>query len=350
MTQLKLGIVGLGIGMTHIRGAFTILGVEITAVCATSETSLDKARALLPNVAGYTSYSELLRSAELDAVVLTTPDHLHHEQTIAALRQGKHVLVEKPMAQSVSECISMVEEAERAGKVLMVGHTTRYAPGFQKTKQLIAEGVIGELFLVESEYAHNCEDITGNADWRTNPANGRDAFVGGGCHAADLLRYMAGNPSELKAYSNQKILTSWPCPDTTMAIYRFPDGTIGKVMASVAVRREYTLRSVFYGSKGTIIADNESPYISVYLNDRHPAFPAAAAVAPERMKIEIPLKNEAHNMTDQMADFAAVIRGEASPVSSGKSGANTVAMTRATVEAAQSDGAVRIDYPYPDER
>ncbi|MDF2723538.1 MAG: Gfo/Idh/MocA family oxidoreductase [Paenibacillus sp.] len=349
MNKLKIGIAGLGIGMTHLKGAFTIPDVEIAAVCATSETSLDKARALLPNVTGYTSYAEMIQSAALDAIILTTPDHLHHEQTMAALRQGKHVLVEKPMAQSVAECVSMVEEAERVGKVLMVGHTTRYAPGFQKTKQLIAEGVIGELFLVESEYAHNCEEITGSGDWRTNPANGRDAFVGGGCHAADLLRYMAGNPSEVKAYANQKILKSWPCPDTTMAIYRFPDGTIGKVMASVAVRREYTLRSVFYGSKGTIIADNESPYVSVYVNEPHPAFPAAAAVAPERMKIEIPVKNESHNMTDQLADFAAVIRGKATPVSSGKSGANTLAMTCATVEAVRSDSAVRIDYPYPDE-
>jgi predicted dehydrogenase len=333
-----------------LKGALGVAGIEVAAVCATRQSSIDKAYALVPTAAGYTSYEDMLAQADLDAIIVTTPDHLHVPQTVAALEAGKHVLVEKPMALDVASCVKMVEAADRTGKLLMVGQSTRFAPGFQLAKQLIDQGAIGELYMIESEYAHNCEDITGNGDWRTDPANKREAFVGGGSHAADLLRWIAGNPLEVKAYSNQKILKSWPCADTTLAIYQFPNEVIGKVMASVAVRREYTMRSVFYGDKGTIIADNESPFVSVFTVASGSLFPPGVGTAPERMKVDIPVKNEAHNMTDQFINFAAFVRGEAKAVCSARSGANTTAMTCATVEATRTSAAVQIRYPFPEEQ
>jgi predicted dehydrogenase len=86
--------------------------------------------------------------------------------------------------------------------------------------------------------------------WRRDPKIMRYGFVGGGCHAVDLIRWIAGNPSEVSAYGNQKYLTDWPpILDAIMAIYRLPNDTIGKVFCSIGCKRPYTMRTVIYGTK-----------------------------------------------------------------------------------------------------
>jgi predicted dehydrogenase len=103
----------------------------------------------------YQDYRQLLDDDAIDAVVVCTPDQLHREMSVAALTRGKHVLCEKPMALTVADCQAMIA-AERAGQArLMIGQICRYTPGFVAAKCLIEQGVIGELFFVESEYAHD---------------------------------------------------------------------------------------------------------------------------------------------------------------------------------------------------
>lgn len=80
----------------------------------------------------------------------------------------------------------------------------------------------------------------------------------------DFARWIAGDPYEVMAYSNHKMLKNFPTDDCTVAIMRFPNDVIGKVFVSTGCKRDYTMRSVFYGSKGTIITDNTSPHMTVF--------------------------------------------------------------------------------------
>jgi predicted dehydrogenase len=175
------------------------------------------------------------------------------------LLSGKNVLCEKPLALNLEDCIEIIKAVKKSGKKFMIGQVCRFAPGFVLTKEIIESGEIGELFFVESEYAHDYRVAEGVGKWRKDPR--REPFIGGGCHAVDLLRWIAGDPVEVFAYSNHKCLTDWPVNDATISIYKFENEVMGKVFCSIGCIRPYTMRSVFYGTKGTIISDNTSDHI-----------------------------------------------------------------------------------------
>ena len=282
-------------------------------------------------------YMELVNDPNVDAAVIVTPDQLHLEMTVAFLRAGKHVLCEKPMALSVSECEEMMRVERETGKKLMIGQVCRCTPAFVQAKELIDSGRIGELFFVESEYAHDYSRIGGHNNWRITPE--RHGFIGGGCHAVDLLRWIAGNPTEVCAYSNHKCLTSWPVDDATVAIYKFPNNVVGKVFASIGCKRGYTMRSAFYGTKGTIICDNTSPTMQLFEN----ADPNSADDFTTAKELEININS--HNVSEEIRVFIdALISDSEMPVSSIE-GASTVAVACATVESAKTGTPVQIKYP-----
>ena len=282
-------------------------------------------------------YMELVNDPNVDAAVIVTPDQLHLEMTVAFLRAGKDVLCEKPMALSVSDCEEMIRVERETGRRLMIGQVCRCTPAFVQAKELIDSGRIGELFFVESEYAHDYSRIGGYNNWRITPE--RHGFIGGGCHAVDLLRWIAGNPQEVCAYSNHKCLRSWPVDDATVAIYKFPNNVVGKVFASIGCKRGYTMRSAFYGTKGTIICDNTSPTMQLFENKDPDS--AEDFVTPQELEVNI----NSHNVSQEIKVFIEALQsGEAMPVSS-LEGASTIAVACATVESASKGEPVKIKYP-----
>ena len=165
----------------------------------------------------------------------------------------------------IDECRAMIDASERTGRKLMIGQICRVTPGFKKAKEIIAAGGIGKLFFVESEYAHDYTNVVKENSWRLDPL--RHGVIGGGCHAVDLLKWIAGNPYQVCAFSNRILFPGWSTDDCTISILKFPHEVIGKVFVSVGCKRNYTMRSVFYGDKGTIIATNTMPYITLYKHE-----------------------------------------------------------------------------------
>jgi hypothetical protein len=201
-------------------------------------------------------------------------------------------------------------------------------------KKLITEGRIGELTFIESEYAHNYANARGHNDWRMVPE--RHGFIGGGCHAVDLLRWLAGDPIEVYAYENHKSLMDWPTADTAIAIYKFPNDVMGKVMISNGTKRSYTMRSVFYGTKGTIIAQNKMGEVILFED-------AEGKNYHDEQIIEVPPKD--HNAEDEIGAFVdAIINNKRVPVPAVE-GASTVAVACATVKSTETGDKVQIRYP-----
>ena len=162
-------------------------------------------------------------------------------------------------------------------------------------------------------------------------------MIGGGCHAVDLLRWIAGNPIEVHAFSTHKYLTDWPVNDTTVAIYKFPNQVIGKVFCSIGVKRNYTMRTCLYGTRGTLIFDGETTEMTLFQCD-------ADGNGYKQPQI-IPCKPKEHNMEAEISDFIdAIVSGRPNPISS-LEGAITVAVCRATVESAKTGETVKISYP-----
>jgi len=327
--KLGIGTIGLRAGRPSSWDDVTL--VKTTAICDLSQELLAEWSEKYPDAFATTDWKDLIARDDVDIVFVATPDQLHAEITIAALRAGKHVLCEKPMALSIEDCADMIRAAEETGMKLMIGQVCRFAPGFVKAKELIDDGTIGELFFVESEYAHDYAHIPGVGEWRKTPE--RHGIVGGGCHAVDLLRWIAGNVQEVFAYSNHKMLTDWPVEDTTVAVLKFEQNdVIGKVFCSIGCKRPYTMRSVFYGSLGTIVCDNTSPQIQV----------ASEKLSGQRKFCDIPVDIASHNKGAEVEALAQAVINDTPVVPDAREGARTVATCLAAVESSRTGKPVRV--------
>jgi len=224
-----------------------------------------------------------------------------------------------------------VRAVKRTGRKFMVGQVCRYAPGFVLAKRMVDRGDIGELYYVESEYAHSYKQALGVGGWRKDAR--REPFVGGGCHAVDLLRWIAGDALEVTAYANHKCLTDWPVNDCTVAIYKFNRDVIGKVMVSIGCTRPYTMRSVFYGTEGTIICDNTSPEIQLCSTGNLSGGPAFA---------KFPVNIASHNVSAEIDEFLDCILNDKPVAADEREGAKTVATCLAAVESARTGNPVKI--------
>ena len=334
---LNIAVIGCsGMSKLHMEGVLKNEKAYLYGICDIAPERLEPFKKDFPNCKKYvTDYREFVNDPEVDAVVIVTPDQVHLEQTSAFLKAGKAVLCEKPMALNMEECQEMIRVEKETGGKLMVGQICRHTPGFIAAKKLVDEGKIGELVFVESEYAHNYNHARGYNDWRVVPE--RHGFIGGGCHAVDLLRWIAGDPTEVYAHSNHKIMLDWPTDDTVIGIYKFPNGVAGKVFVSIGCKRNYTMRSVFYGTKGTIICDNTSPEITLFTELREDG----NFCDPTPIPVDI----NNHNATAEIEAFVdALINDKPMPVSS-KEGAYTVAVCCSTVESYQTGKVVEIVYP-----
>lgn len=344
MKKVKLGIIGASaFAETHIEGINDGKYAEVVAVCDIVE-ELAKAKAEKHGIASYyTDYHELLARDDIEAVTLPLPDQVHRQITVDALRAGKHVLCEKPMALNMEDCHAMIQAADETGKQLMIGQIGRYTPAFIQAKELVENGEIGELFFIESEYAHDYSKLGGIGGWRVTPE--RHPVIGGGCHAMDLLRWIAGNPYEAMAYSNNKGLVDWPINDFTIGILKFPNNVLGKVMTSVGCKRNYTMRTVLYGTKGTIIVDNTSSTMSIF-KESFAGESQFRETAQQVIEMKLPVKINNHNTTAEIDDFCKCIQEGKTVTTDGREGASTVKACLALVESSKTGEKVQINYNF----
>lgn len=340
---INFGVVGVGgFGQHHIAGIKENKNANLIMVCDNIEAVAAEVAERF-DVPYTTNYDELLANDSIDAVCLAIPDQLHCEFAVKALNAGKHVLCEKPMTLKLDECKEMIKAADKTGKYLMVGQICRFTPSFIKAKELVDNGEIGELFFVEGEYAHDYEGM--QTSWRFNPESPRHGMIGGGCHSVDLLRWIAGNPIETFAYSNHKILKDWPTDDCTIAVMKFPGDVIGKVFCSTGCKRRYTMRTVLYGDKGTIIVDNTSNSLSLFrktLDGKEVSLGKKA----EEIEIKIPVAVNNHNTIGEIAEFCDCILHQNPPSVDGREGATTVSICEAIMKSADEHRLVAVDYDF----
>jgi len=342
-SKLNIGVISCsGMARNHMYAVKDYAGASIGAVCDIDKAKADEAAKMYSVENVYTDYRELLKQDDLDAVIICTPDQLHREMAIDALNAGKHVLCEKPLALTREDLGAIKEAADKSDKKFMVGQICRFTPGFVKAKELIDQGEIGELFFVESEYAHDYSHILSPGNWRTDPL--RHGVVGGGCHAVDLLRWIAGDPYEVTAYSNCKMLPQYSTDDCTIAILRFPKDVIGKVFVSIGCKRDYTMRSVFYGSKGTIIADNTTPHLTVFKDDVAQGDAFFDKLERHSTPILYPVTLSDHNTIGEFKEFADIILQDKPVTMTAAEGAATISVCLSIVESADSKKTLAVKY------
>jgi predicted dehydrogenase len=143
---LRVGVVGLGYwGPNLARNFHSLPDAELVWCCDASESARARVAPMVPGAQLTDRLEDLLEDESVDAIVLATPVPTHAELAVRVLEAGKHCFVEKPLAQSVADAERAVQAAERAGRMLMVGHLLEYHPGIAKLKQLADEGELGDI-------------------------------------------------------------------------------------------------------------------------------------------------------------------------------------------------------------
>ncbi len=149
--MITIGVIGHGYwGPNLVRNFSEVRDTRVGHVADLRQDQLARVASRYPSVAVSTDHRDLMADPRVDAVVVATPAATHFELAMAALRSGKHVLVEKPLAATSEEAARIVEEAERRRLVLMVGHTFVYTGAVMKMRELAAAGELGELYYYDS--------------------------------------------------------------------------------------------------------------------------------------------------------------------------------------------------------
>lgn len=145
MRTVNVGVIGVGaMGENHVRVYHKMEEANLMGVSDVSERALKKIEKKY-GAKGYTDYCELLANPEIEVVSVCVPTTFHHAVVMEAIRHKKHVLVEKPIAFTLTEAEEMIAAAKDAGVILATGHVERFNPAVQKAKELIDDGVIGDI-------------------------------------------------------------------------------------------------------------------------------------------------------------------------------------------------------------
>ena len=152
--SVGVAVIGYGYwGPNLVRNFANTDGAEVVAVSDLDAQRLSSVNRQRPGIVTTTDYRDLLKDSRIDAVAIATPVHTHFDMALDALRSGKHVFLEKPMAQTSDQVCRLIEEANRRNLVLMVDHTFLYTPAVQKIRELIAEGTLGDVYYYNSTRA-----------------------------------------------------------------------------------------------------------------------------------------------------------------------------------------------------
>ncbi|WP_296894590.1 Gfo/Idh/MocA family protein [uncultured Methanobrevibacter sp.] len=145
MRTVNVGVIGVGaMGENHVRVYHKMEEANLIAVSDVSERALKKIEKKY-GAKGYTDYCELLENPDIEVVSVCVPTTFHHAVVMEAIRHKKHILVEKPIAFTLTEAEEMIAAAKEAGVILATGHVERFNPAVQKAKELIDDGVIGDI-------------------------------------------------------------------------------------------------------------------------------------------------------------------------------------------------------------
>ena len=226
MSKVRLGLIGCGHMAQQHAGRFDRLHDRV-ALTAAVDLDGERAEAVSSEVDGcraFTNYEDILD--DVDAVLIAVPHHFHHTTAKFFLEAGKHVLLEKPLANTEEACVDLVETAARSKGVFMVAYVMRYHPLVVRMKELLDQKAYGDVFQVSIW----TEQLTqfGPDHWRASARNlGGGEFISHGCHYMDVLLWFLGRPLR-GAHIGTNFGTPWMERDgTSNAVIEFDGGRLG---------------------------------------------------------------------------------------------------------------------------
>lgn len=260
--MLRVGVIGCG-SIAKQRHGYEYFHNENVEIKGFFDRKSERVEALVALYGGkvYATIDDMLADPEIDAVSVCLANAAHAETTIKALRAGKNVLCEKPMAVTLEECEAMLVAAKESGKRLMIGHNQRLAPAHKKAKELLASGELGRVISFQSTFGHKGPEMwsmdKGAHTWFFKKASASFGSMADlGIHKIDLVRYLIGSDIET-VYSTMKVLdkkfpdgTPIEVDDNSIEVLSFANGALGTVTTSWTHYGEECNATTLYCEKG----------------------------------------------------------------------------------------------------
>jgi predicted dehydrogenase len=286
------------------------------------------------------SFEEVLKRDDVEGVLLTTPNATHAEQTVLAAQNGKHVFVDKPIANTLADGKKMVEACQRAGVVLLVGHDMRRVSGFRKMKELMDQGAIGKPAMVESNFSGRIGFELTPDKWRwygDDSGCPAGSLMTMGVHHADTLNHYFGPIKKVSAFFN-KLYTPADVDDVTMTIFQFDSGVLGYLGSTyVSPRANWVY---VYGTDAHLFCTLSLPNVAFdeYLKiwsvvDKYTVLQLfeKSKNKPETIPLSI-----GDPILEEIDEFAHCIRTGKKPETDGQGALVALALIRAAIDSARS--------------
>jgi predicted dehydrogenase len=244
---IRVGVIGAGYwGPNIIRNLYEAPGAEAVAVADLSQERLDAIHKRFPSLRVTADYRELLDDPTIDAICIVTPVKTHRKLAEEAFAAGKHVFVEKPLAQSVSDAEAIVRARDRAGKTLMVGHTFVYNPAVEHVKGILDAGGIGNVHYLDSQRVNlGLHQFDTNVLWDLGP------------HDVSIALYWLDEEPEWVQCSGACFVQA-NIEDVVFLMIGFPSGAIAHAHLSWLAPSKLRTTTVIGSQKMVIYDDNQS--------------------------------------------------------------------------------------------
>jgi predicted dehydrogenase len=335
-SQVGVAVVGFGYwGANLARNVAASHATSLVGIVEPDERNRERAAHAHPGVSTWARLADALDDDEVAAVVLATPVHTHHVLSLQVLNTGRHVLVEKPLATSVAEARELVDAADHAGLVLMVGHTFLYASPVQHLKSLVEKGTLGTVnYLSSARLSLGRIRTDCDALWNFAP------------HDVAIISHLLGaQPVEVSATGFSFIQSD--IDDVCFATMRFPDGQGAGLQVSWIDPRKTRLLTVV-GDEKMAIYDDVSPDQKVQIVDAGVAHDQTLGeyrsmgefqVRTRAGDILIPHLEYGEPLLQEVNAFGAACMGGPRPPSDGQHGLGVVAVLEAMSTSKRRGGA-----------
>ena len=328
--MINLAVVGYGYwGPNLVRNAMERAEIQLWGVCERSAERVERCRARHPGVRTRASVAEVLADPGVDAVAIATPPSTHYELVRRALAAGKHVLVEKPLATTSADAEDLVERADRAGLVLMPGHTFLYSPAVNKVRAVIESGELGEIYFVTSS--------------RMNLGIYQpDGVVNDlAPHDLSILLYWLDRPVTMVSASGATVFQDG-VPETAFLTLSFADGPTANVQLSWLAPHKVR-QTIVVGSRRMVVYDDTAVDGAVRIYDRGVDFTEPSNFGEYQLTYRsgdmvVPRLDAAEPLGLELQDFAEAIRSGVAPRSHARLGVEVVRILEAAHESLAVSG------------
>ncbi len=292
------------------------------------------------------SFEDVLKRNDVDGILLTTPNAVHAEHAVAAARQGKHVFVEKPIANTFGEGEKILEACQKAGVVLLVGHDMRRLSGFRKLKELLDKGVIGRPVMVESNFSARLGFELTPDKWRwygDDTGCPAGSLMTMGVHHADTLCYYFGSIRKVFAFFN-KLYTPADVEDVTMTTFQFASGVLGYLGSTYSSPRANWI--YVYGTDAHLFCSVSLPnlpfdeYLKIWsVVDKYTTLQLfdKSQDKPETISLQI-----GDPILEEIDEFADCIRLGQKPETDGEGALKALALIRAAIDSSRTGKPVEL--------